>query len=51
MFICRVSSKEYGQLVLKRPKPLMAFREGFLKATFGVRVASCGLASDGLVVR
>ena len=32
-------SKENRQLVLKRPKLPMAFREGFLKATFGVRVA------------
>lgn len=32
-------SKDIRQLVLKRPNPLMAFREEFLKATFGVRVA------------
>ena len=29
----------------------MVFREWFLKATFGVRVAAHGLSSDWLVVR
>lgn len=29
---------------------LKPFGEGFLKATSGVKVAACGLSSDGLVV-
>ena len=48
---CRASSKVKGQLMVKRPNSLMAFKEGFLKATFGVRAAAHGLSSDWLLVR
>jgi hypothetical protein len=34
-----VPSKENRQFMLKRRNSPMAFREGFLKATFGVRAA------------
>ena len=37
--------------MLKRPELPGGFRGRFLKATFGVRVAACGLSSDWLVVR
>ena len=34
-------SKEKGQLMLRKLNSPVAFREGFLKATFGVRAAGC----------
>ena len=45
---CRAPNKENWQLMLKRTE---LSREGFLKATFGVRVAARGLSSDWFMVR
>ena len=41
VFICRVPSKENGQLVFKRPDLPDGFKEAVLKTTFEVRAARC----------
>ena len=38
-FIWRTPSKKNGKFVLKDPNSLVAFRKGFLKATFGIKTA------------
>ena len=38
---CRHQARRTGSSCSKDPNSLMAFREGFLKATFGVRAAGC----------
>ena len=52
VFICRVPSRENGQLMLERPELPHGFQGSvFFKATFEVKVADYGLSSDWLVVR
>ena len=51
VFISGCQARRMGSSCSKDLNSLMAFREGFLKATFRVRVAAHGLSSDWLVVR
>lgn len=48
---CRASSKESGQLVLKRPELPNGFQGRVLKATAGAMGAAPALSSNWLVVR
>ena len=50
-FIAGRQAKKTGSSFSKDLNSLMTFGEGFLKATFGVKVAACGLCSDWLVAR
>ena len=47
----RVPSKENGLLILRSPDLPLDLRQGFLKTTFGMRIAACARSSDWLVVR
>ena len=49
--IAGIQSRKTGSSCSKDPDSQMAFRGGFIKATFAVRVAVYGLASDWLMVR
>ena len=50
-FIAGHQARRMGSSCSKDQNSPMASREGFLKVTFGVRAAACGLSSDWLVVR